>query len=218
MWRYRRLETCGLPEHDRPQYQLSLWLAADYSYSKRTCGKVSTSSYTCDSVNFTVSGGDYTRVCGKIIAYQNSHTDAFEAYHIGTVTTIDGAYVSGVSLTHGSPRQHIWTFAAGISENQPTRVDACPCDVTINITIPPFVGGDYFCESGSNSANIGGLYLYDPLWDGQNCIATSTCCTFNSPPYFTKQLPNPTTDDIEARMCWLDSATAPIEFIELYVQ
>ena len=27
-------------------------------------------------------------------------------------TTIDDAYVDGVSLTHGSPQQHIWTFAA----------------------------------------------------------------------------------------------------------
>ena len=27
---------------------------------------------------------------------------------------IDGTYVEGVSLTHGSPRQHIWTNAAGL--------------------------------------------------------------------------------------------------------
>ena len=119
------------------------------SFSKRTCGRVTTGSPNCDSVNFTVSGGDYTRVCGKIIGYQHSVTDAFEAYHIGRVTTIDGAYVCGVSLTHGSPRQHIWTFAAGRSETGYTVADACPCDATINIAIPPFVGGDYFCESGA---------------------------------------------------------------------
>ena len=115
------------------------------SFSKRTCGRVTTGSPNCDSVTFLVSGGAYTRVCGKIIGYQHSVTDAFEAYHIGRVTTIDGAYVCGVSLTHGSPRQHIWTFAAGASEKGYTLVDACPCDATINITIPPFVGGDYFC-------------------------------------------------------------------------
>ena len=35
--------------------------------SKRTCGRVSTSSaFTCDSVTFPVSGGDYTRVCRRI--------------------------------------------------------------------------------------------------------------------------------------------------------
>ena len=187
------------------------------SYSKRTCGKVSTGFLTCDSVTFPVGGG-YTRVCGRIIAYQYGHIDAFEAYHLGRVTTIDGAYVSGVSLTHGSPRQHIWTFAASASETL-NNAEACPCATNFNITVPPFVGGDYFCESGVNSGTTGGFHPDDPLWDGQNCIATSTCCSFNSPPYFTKQLPSPTTDDIEARMCWYESGEeSPIEFIELYVQ
>ena len=140
---------------------------------------------------------------------------AFEPYHIGEATTIDSAYASGVSLTHGTPRQHIWTFAAGYSEIEPTRVDACPCDATIDITIPPFVGGDYFCESGVNS----GSDPNDPLWDGSGCTSSSSCCSFNNPPYFTKRLRNPTSDDIEARLCRLDGGEAsPIEFIELYVK
>ena len=173
------------------------------SYSKRTCGKVNTTWFTCDSVTFPVSGGDYTRVCGRIIAYQYGHVDAFEAYDNGYVTTIDGAYVAGISLTHGSPRQHIWTFAAGASEAL-NNDEACPCGTNFNIAIPPFVGRDYFCESGVNSGSPSSIiYLDDPLWDGQNCTATSTCCSFNNPPYFTKQLPSPTSDDIEARMCWL---------------
>ena len=191
------------------------------SYSKRTCGKVTTTgSLTCDSVNFPVCGGCYTRVCGKIIAYQVSEIDGFESYHRGFANAIDKAYVGGVSLTHGSPRQHIWTFAAGASEDQPTSTDSCPCDATVNINIPPFVGGDYFCESGVNSGSPSSMiYSHDPLWDGDGCTANSTCCSFNNPPYFTKQLPSPTTDDIEARMCgWGPADQTPIEFIELYVQ
>ena len=193
------------------------------SHSKRTCGRVSTNAnqrYVCDSVTFPVSGGDYTRVCGRIIAYQDEYTDAFYPYHNGRVTTIDGAYVSGVSLTHGSPRQHIWTFAAGNRENYPTYTGSCPCDASINITIPPFVGGDYFCESGHNSGPVRyKFYPDDPLWDGDGCTASSTCCSFNNPPYFTKQLLSPTTDDIEARTCQLNpDDDTPIEFIELYVQ
>ena len=189
------------------------------SYSKRTCGKVSTTDLSCDSVLFPVTGGEYTSVCGTIRAYQVGATDAFEAYDDGLVTTIDGAYVSGVSLTHGSPRQHIWTFAAGISEDEPTRDDACPCDATINISIPPFVGGDYFCESGRNSSYRPSFAEADPLWDGKGCTSSSTCCEFNNPPYFTKQLTNPTTDDIEARICQLNSGDdTPVEFIELYVK
>ena len=189
------------------------------SYSKRTCGRVSTGDLTCDSVTFPVSGGEYNRVCGRIKGYQYGHTDAFEAYHDGEVTTIDGAYVTGVSLTHGSPRQHIQTFAAGTHEED-TDDEACPCDTTYNITIPPFVGGDYFCESGADTSSTGGFHPNDPLWDGAGCTATSTCCSFNSPPYFTKQLHSPTNDDIEARICNLDDSSddVPIEFIELYVQ
>ena len=64
----------------------------------------------------------------------------------GFVATIDDTYVS---LTRGSSRQHIWTFAAGYSEHlYPVSTSTCPCDATIDITIPPYVGGDYFCESG----------------------------------------------------------------------
>ena len=190
------------------------------SHFRRTCGRVSTSDYVCDSVTFPVSGGDYTRVCGRIIAYQFGETEGFEAYDLGWWTTIDGAYVDAVSLTHGSPRQHIWTFAAGQSEFDNID-DSCPCDVTIDITIPPFMGGDCFCESGwnSNAEPSGIFYPDDPLWDGDGCTANSTCCSFNNPPYFTKQLPGPTTDDIEARLCQQDSSgDTPIEFIELYVQ
>ena len=41
---------------------------------------------------------------------------AFWRYHIEDVTTIDGAYVGGISVTHSNQQQHIWTFAAGTSE------------------------------------------------------------------------------------------------------
>ena len=189
------------------------------SYSKRSCGKANTTSLTCHSVFFPVTGGDYTSVCGSIRAYQYGQIDGFESYHDGDATTIDSAYVSGVSLTHGSPRQHIWTFAAGASEDRPTWVDACPCDATINIRIPPFVGGDYFCESGANSGSVSGFHPDDPLWDGSGCATSSSCCSFNNPPYFTKQLTSSTSDDIEARMCLYSGADdSPIEFIELYVK
>ena len=194
------------------------WQLTSYD-SKNLCGKVSSGSLTCDSVLFPVTGGDYTSVCGSIRAYQKDQIDAFEPYHDGRATTIDSAYVSGVSLTHGYPRQHIWTFAAGATEAEPTWEDACPCDASISIRIPPFVGGDYFCESGVNSGSVSGFHPDDPLWDGSGCTTNSTCCSFNNPPYFIKQLPNPTSDDIEARLCrWITADDSPIEFIELYVK
>ena len=195
------------------------WKLARY-LDKRTCGKVNTAPHTCDSATFPVSGGEYSKVCGRIKAHQVQQTDGFESYHDGHATTIDGDYVSGVSVTHGSPRHHIWTFAAGASEVNPTWESACPCDANITIRVPPFVGNDYFCESGRNTPTHYFLFgVHDGLWDGRNCGRRSTCCSFNTPPYFIRNLPTSTTDDIEVRLCrWDTEDDSPIVLIELYVQ
>ena len=194
-------------------------------YSKRTCGRNNTGSSTCSSATFPVSGGEYSRVCGRIKAYQWGDTFAFLNYHHRTSTTIDGVYASGVSVTHGTPRNHIWTFVAGLSEDDPTWPHVCPCDATNTIRIPPFVGNDYFCESGINRPwdyRIDyRLHYNDTLWDGEDCLPSSTCCSQRNPPYFTKQLLTPTTDDIEARICLyysLSLANLAVELVELYVQ
>lgn len=188
------------------------------SQPRRTCQSVTRSeSLTCDSVTFPVSGGNYTRVCGRIIAYQYSTTRAFSAYKYAIANTTDSAYVDGISLTHGSPKQHIWSFASGASEFY-HNVDVCPCDIDDEMITPPFVNDDYFCESGFNS-KYADFFSNDPLWDGSGCTASSKCCSFNNPPYFTTQLPSPTSNDIEARLChWYPNTDTPIELIELYVQ
>ena len=92
------------------------------------------------------------------------------------------------------------------------------------------MGEDYFCESGVNEAYDGNrnqrtLHSNDTLWDGEDCLPSSTCCSQRDPPYFIKQLATPTTDDIEARICLHDrsiygyiSADIAVELVELYVQ
>ena len=194
-------------------------------YSKRTCGRNSTGSSTCSSATFPVSGGEYNRICGRIKAYQWGSSIAFYSYHHRLVTNIDGTYACGVSVTHGTPRNHIWTFVAGAAEGNPTVFWACPCDTTTTISIPPFVGNDYFCESGINEPWVQNRHLTlhsnDTLWDGEDCLPSSTCCSQHNPPYFTKQLPIPTTDDIEARICMfyqLQYSNLAVELVELYVQ
>ena len=194
-------------------------------YSKRTCGRNSTGRNTCSSATFPVSGGEYDSVCGRIKAYQWGNAVAFYNYHYGLVTTIDGVYASGVSVTHGTPRNHIWIFVTGAREGTPTWNTVCPCDATHTIRIPPFVGNDYFCESGVNEPCCGSrhftLLSNDTLWDGEDCLPSSTCCSQHNPPYFVKQLPTPTTDDIEARICLynpLSRANVAVELVELYVQ
>ena len=195
------------------------------SYSKRTCGRSHLGEYGCSSTTFDVGGLPYSQVCGRIEGYQFGVTNAFYLFHHNN-TMIDDQYVSGVSLTHGSfgNREHIWTFAAGLTESDSMHLNAhCPCDKPSNDIVPSFVGNDYFCESGLSSNWFSQVAFYpdDPLWDGQNCTHNSTCCEFNNPPWFTKTLNASTTDDIELRICTFhikQSEDIPLELIELYVQ
>ena len=91
------------------------------SDSKRTCGMVGSGSTL---VYFPVSGGPYGQVCGRIRAYQSGITEAFHGYNFHRYDTIDSIYFDGVAIMYGSPRQHIWTFAAGIWENNTSSTDS----------------------------------------------------------------------------------------------
>ena len=205
---------------------------------KRTCGRTNTTISSggltgggCSSEYFSTRGITYNRVCGRVVAYQKGQTDAFAPYVDQTGDSIDGAYVDGVSITHGQvSRTHIWTFASAILNVLGGPVgriyDLCPCTntgYTWPYTTPPWVGNNYFCET----ANLGPgtstttFYAGDPLWDGEGCPSTSTCCQFNNPPWFCRQLPRATTDDLEVRICGnqhTNEEDNPVELVELYVQ
>ena len=195
----------------------------------RTCGISSTSTGSCSSLIFETYSTLYSRVCGKINAYQVGTPDAFyRSYDRNLIITIDSNYVDGVSLIHGSnPRRHIWTFVAAVNDDYqiPHRYSTCQCvrpgDSRI-IPPPSFVGMDYFCDTGCRmGAQIRQFYPDDPLWDGDGCASTSTCCSFNHPPWFNKQLPSATTDDIEMRVCRderRDNEDIAISNVEIYVQ
>ena len=188
----------------------------------RTCG-IESSGAACPSVMFSTSGMEYTKVCGKVIAYQDRSSDAFGSNGRGLNPTIDSNYVDGVSLTHGhTPRNHIWTFAAALDEYGPSMENLCECSHSQRPgTSPPsYVGQDYFCDSGSRRASFV-FYGDDPLWDGAGCGSNSTCCSFNNPPWFHKELPSPTSDDIEMRVCsdeGRDNEDIAMSSVEIYVQ
>ena len=105
-----------------------------HTYPVRGCGRTQTASFTCDSAFFSAQGQNYSRECGRILAYQKESPDAFWSSVSNGVTSIDSAYVDGVSVTHrvvGS-RQHIWTFAATLYEENPIykTEDNCHCTNT----------------------------------------------------------------------------------------
>ena len=210
---------------DPSQQCPSAWtLQTRSSEPRRLCGR---SGSGCVSVTYSTFGINYTHVCGRVIGYQYYSPDAFNIWGPEPVPgTLEGFYVDGVSLTHGFPgaRQHIWTFAGGNEESSPPLHPrrSCPCADNSTL-VPSFVGNDYFCESGATHLTHT-LYSNDPLWDGQGCGAAS-CCELSyppgvTPPWFCKQLPQTTTDDIEVRICGdQDSGDedTPLELIEIYV-
>ena len=189
------------------------------NHSKRSCERITRPGNT--GVTFVVPSIKYSKVCGKVSAYQYGSPEAFSPYCHNRALTLDGNYVDGVSITHGRPRRHIWTFTGAVDEQRAAR-NTCPCTKTNTSytgVVPPFVGNDYFCDTGSrNRYQLGRFYPDDPLWDGRGCGPTSSCCNFNSPPWFCKKLPQPTTDDIQVRVCCNAGASdedIPIESLTL---
>ena len=195
---------------------------------RRSCARPSNANgLTCYSASFPTNDIYYSQVCGRIIGYQVGQPQAFIHENINRQQPIDSYYVDGASLTYGNPRQHIWTFAVSLDEittgANPTSRCTCTNPSQPN-AVPPFVGNDYFCETGVPPGQWfinGFFYANDPVWDGQGCGPTSTCCTFNNPPWFCKQLPQSTNADLEVRLCSNGPASAentPIELVDIYIK
>ena len=164
--------------------------------NKQACGGTVDSG--CSSVIVSVDQ-DYTNICGKVQGYQFYSPNAFEGISdLGK--TINDPYVDGISITQGSPRRHVWTYAAYYHEG---RVDMCPCTTSDgNVSHPPpsFVGDDYYCETALLSSSNGNRVVWeDPLWDGKGCSRPEDrCCQRFG--WFHKTVPS-SDDHIELRWC-----------------
>ena len=206
----------------------------------RACGRATSSIGSCVSVQFPSNGISYSQVCGRVVGYQWGSTDAVypgnysgEAYGSAIEqhhNDINSYYLNGVSITRGSPRQHVWTLMAGLLESSDTNDGRfnCPCSQGSpqNSTLQSFIGNDYFCESGNPATDNSWqyiLYTSDPLWDGKGCCSLEgNCCTSRpSLPWFNTVLNTTTTDYLELRVCADQETTdedVPVSFYELYVK
>ena len=181
----------------------------------RACGRPASSLRSCPAIYYSTCN-QYSRVCGRIIGYQVASPEAFNSN--------SDQSVDGVTITHGT--HHIWGYVAGLTEHGTSSHSrsTCPCsNIDGQAQNPPAsIGNNYYCESGNSESRFrqGHLYQEDKLWDGQQC--EGTCCNSTmSPPWFSVQLPAPTTDAIEVSIC-CDQGTSdedvPVELIEIYVQ
>ena len=184
------------------------------------CRVVSDASNTYSSATFSTNGTSYQKVCGKIRG-QKGTSGSFWAYHNANQKTIDSLYVSGVSITYGSSRQHIWTYSGGKYDNKKAEQSNCPCAVGGGPAPPLFVGDHYYCESGAaDTVQSADYFFNDPHWDGPGCI-TSSCCEDSIQPWFYHDLNTSTTDDIEVRILKVNAFNVGailIDQLELYIQ
>ena len=182
---------------------------------KRLC--LGLSSQGCASANFHVKGVSYDNICGQAKAYQIGSPDAFQS----KIQSIDGKYVDGISITLGSPRKHVWTYAAGLSDDYDYKAYNCPCATVPGPSPPAFVGNNYYCEAGDvGTYDLVSYYLSDPLWDGNGCGKSNGCCAQIGMPWFYRKLEMTTAEDFEIRNCKNSARNDEdigIEKIELFV-
>ena len=191
----------------------------------RACGRpaLSPAGY-CQSVKFPSYDVSYSEVCGRVIGYQYGHPDGIDPRRTEK-NNLNGAYVDGVSLTRGNPRQHIWTFVAALQDNSFHHQghNECPCAPNSPVNVPSFIGNDYFCESGCSGVHQSNFfYSEDPLWDGKQCgQIEKACCVVPGLPWFHNTLDYPTVDYIEMRVCADENGTledSPVAFYEFYIK
>ena len=204
----------------------SPWVKDSYNDRVSYC-RPANDSRGCYSVNYSTKKMDYQRVCGRASGYQKGSTDGFRQFiSMRNIDDIDSYYVDGLSITHGSPRNHIWTYGVGATEfnkNSNSLPSNCPCAPAKGTDTPDFVGSNYYCESGAGSSfNSRTYYLDDVLWDGAGCSASGdTCCSNPNLPWFYRQLNETTQDDIEVRICIdeeFNNEAVLITDLELYIQ
>ena len=186
--------------------------------SVRACGRTAAG---CQSATFSTQGKLYTRVCGQVNGIQFGNPDGFHASILG----IEGRYMDGVSITSGSPRQHICTFTGYVGSHFPLTHSGVHAQTLIDKELLLY---RHLLETTISvtleilKTNHRPIYrTNNPLWNGEGCSSISTCCKFNNPPWFCASLPDSTTDDLEVRICG-DETTATedtlITRLELYIK
>ena len=182
---------------------------------KNLCTRASSGGGSCSSVTYPTHRMKYHKVCGQAVGYQYWNTDAFHG-----PKDINSYYVDGMSITYGSPRKHIWTYAVGLSDDYNYPKWNCPCAKYPGPSPPVFVGDHYYCESGNTGAYENTVYVNDPLWDGEGCGSGNNCCAQPGMPWFCRTLPQEVEGDIEVRLCANEgnNENLYLELLEIYIQ
>ena len=162
----------------------------------------------CSSITYSTNENSYSQVCGTIHGSYFGDPDGFGLHGLRSANTpLKGNYVDGISLTHGSMNEHhIWTFSAIVNyDSNPTDI----CSVCARIK-PNYVGLDYSCDVLGTQPCRNNCSPRQ-IWGSGQCIGNIT---------FYKNLMQPTSDDIEMRVCTdqaHDDEDIFLSFVEIFV-
>ena len=95
----------------------------------------------CYHIIFSSKGINFQKVCGMARGYQKGGPDAFHNDNI-----------DGLSITHGNPCHHIWSYGIGFLD-APSHIQSsnCPCATAPSQQPNSFIGQSYYCETGVSS-------------------------------------------------------------------
>jgi hypothetical protein len=135
---------------------------------------------------------------GFVSGLQFGSMDTFAPWRDNPTRGLMDNYVDGVSITtvEAEP-QHVWTYVVAWSDDDNREGSVCPC--LGGSPPPPFVGADFYCESGTTGTSWSGVWFVDdPLWDGDGL--GSDCDSPASPSVFLRTLSEPTDAELQVRL------------------
>ena len=153
-------------------------------------------------------------VCNLVRVFIRTSTDAFRASVTGPNPGLEGHYAGS--------RLHICSFAAALVESNCIDTGR-ECVIIVNgrtkfprsLELTTFAKPALLVLTFILSLEV---HADDPLWDGEGCGPTSTCCQFNTPPWFCATPPQPTTDDIELKISWLVYVASHLQALSVSVE
>ncbi|XP_065180675.1 uncharacterized protein LOC135811376 isoform X1 [Sycon ciliatum] len=164
----------------------------------KLCTRRASSVGGCDGATFQSPIAEYSEVMGFVTGYRDNTLDAFHSAHYHN-TPLNSWYMDGVSITHGSPMQHLWTYTGSFNE---VDVAHCPCSPRAGAQTPPFVGSHYYCADHGHAWRRWTFTPAAHAWSNTSqCTAGGTCCDNTDMPWFHRQLDTSTSAPVQIRIC-----------------
>ena len=177
--------------------------------SVRACRRT-TESPACDSAIFSVGGFEYSKVCGKVLAYQRGTPDAFDRSTNSEARRSDHMWMVLPSLMAqwdpGGTSGHLQLLCMSRNTHIMSQDITMPVQYQSQLALwdSVFHWENYFYDTGNLGPGCSSTVTYtdDPVvgwarvWPQQHLLQVE-----NRPLWFCVQLDEVTREDLELRIC-----------------